>query len=109
MRRSEFKSPSENVLVRLWEFEAAQNKKAASNFRRPMVSLLFSADIAKATAFPALQRYIFTGVACDAIHCHLPLAIFIHVSVHRSSLSNGLPDSSVPLPLKLPVAMAVFP
>jgi len=53
--------------------------------------------------------YIFTGVAWVAMHCHFPFGIFIHVSVQRSSESKGLPDASVPLPLKPPVAMAVLP
>jgi REP element-mobilizing transposase RayT len=44
-----------------------------------------------------------------AMHCHFPSGIFIHVSVQRSLASKGLPDASVPLPLKPPVAMAVFP
>jgi len=53
--------------------------------------------------------YIFTGVDCVAMHCHFPFGIFTHVSVQRSFVSKGLPDASVPLPLKPPVAMAVFP
>jgi hypothetical protein len=53
--------------------------------------------------------YIFIGVALLATHCHLPLGIFTHVSVHRSLLSKGFPIASVPLPLKPPVAMAVSP
>src|SRR6202022_1940231 len=53
--------------------------------------------------------YIFIGVAWLATHCHLPVVIFIHVSVHRSLLSKGFPLASVPLPLKPPVAMAVSP
>src|SRR6202521_1473010 len=62
---------------------------------------------------PAILRcsvtYIFTGVPLLATHCHCPFGIFTHVSVQRSSKVRGLPDASVALALKPPVAMAVSP
>jgi hypothetical protein len=45
----------------------------------------------------------------SATHCHLALGIFTQVSTQRECSSNALPDESVPLPKKSPVAMAVSP
>jgi len=53
--------------------------------------------------------YIFRGDWWLATHCHLPFGILVHVSVKRSLASRGLPDGSVPLPRKFPIAIAVSP
>src|SRR5271165_1956396 len=53
--------------------------------------------------------YIFAGALALAMHCHLPLGIFIQVSTQRSWASTALPSLPVPLPRQTPVAIAVFP
>ena len=51
----------------------------------------------------------FSGAAADATHCHLPSAVFTHVSTHRSLASTAFPAPSVPLPVQVPVTIAESP
>jgi len=44
-----------------------------------------------------------------ATHCHLPLGIFVQVSVKRPLSSKVFPDASVPLAWKPAIATAVSP
>ncbi len=66
-------------------------------------------EVRAVTQVAALWVAYLTGVSWLATHCHFPLGIFTHVSVNREVSSIDLPEVSVPLPLKPPVAMAVLP
>jgi hypothetical protein len=61
------------------------------------------------TELLGLSCNYFIGALALATHCHLPSAIFTHVSANRSLPSNVFPVPSVPLPVHTPVTTAEFP
>jgi hypothetical protein len=47
-----------------------------------------------ADAGDSCHRAHFSGADAETTHCHLLLAIFTHVSAHRSFASTAFPDPS---------------